>query len=237
LTAEKIVNITKHRGMELWHNAALASFALIAISLTWAIMNSGFSSSEAVKDVLEKSVTKSSIALKVIGKMVGTAQVVENKVTVTAIPLSVTANNALNLTSKSIKVTYKIVKDQSYVITYDDIYSGALIGKSYNSLNEAMAAAKENGLIKINPITDKEKPDTTSAFFYWVINQNSDEYLQNNEIANLVVVNSDNDRPATGEYMKIQVVDRYGVILELERTIPNISSVILDLGGKIKAKT
>ncbi|MBM2852955.1 MAG: hypothetical protein HW420_1502 [Candidatus Nitrosotenuis sp.] len=112
-----------------------------------------------------------------------------------------------------------------------------MVGKSYNSINEAMKAAKEKGLIKINPLTDAEKPDTTSAFFYWIINQNSDEYLQNNEIANLVLVYSDNDRPATSEYMKVQIFDKQGVILELERTIPNISSSILDLGGKVKTKT
>lgn len=223
--------------MVFWHHAALATFALITISLTWTIMSAGFSSSEAVKDVLEKSVTKSSIALKVIGKMVGTAQVVENKVTTTATPLAVTTETAVNLDPESIKITYKILKDSSHVITYDNIYSGALVGKSYNSASEAMAAAKEKGLIKINPLTDTEKPDTTSAFFYWVINQDSDYSLQNNEIANLVVIYSDKDRPTTGEYMKIEVFDKQGVILELERTIPNISSSILDLGGKVKGKT
>jgi flagellin FlaB len=223
--------------MAFWHNTALISFALITISLTWTIMNSGFGTSEAVKETLEKSVTKSSIALKVIGKMVGTAQVVENKVTSTATPLTVTSDNAVDLNPESLHVTYKIIKDSSHIITYDNIYSGALVGKSYNSINEAMKAAKEKGLIKINPLTDTEKPDTTSAFFYWIINQDSNEYLQNNEIANLVLVYSDNDRPATSEYMKVQVFDKQGVILELERTIPNISSSILDLGGKVKTKT
>ncbi len=65
----------------------------------------------------------------------------------------------------------------------------------------------------------------------------SDYSLQNNEIANLVVIYSDKDRPTPGEYMKIEVFDKQGVILELERTIPNISSSILDLGGKVKGKT
>lgn len=223
--------------MAFWHHTALATFALITIALTWTIMSAGFSSSEAVKDVLEKSVTKSSIAIKVIGKMVGTAQVAENKIMTTATPVTVTSDSDVNLTPEHVHVTYKIIKDSSHVITYDNIYSGALIGEEYNSVNDAMKAAKEKGLIKVNPLTDSEKPDTTTAFFYWVINQNSDIYLQNNEIANLVVVYSDNDRPSTSEYIKVQVFDREGVILELERTIPNISSSILDLGGKVKTKT
>lgn len=198
-------------------------------------MSAGFSSSEAVKDVLEKSVTKSSIALKVIGKMIGTAQVYDSKVTVTATPLSVTSSSDVSLNPSAINVTYKIIKDASHMITYDNIYTGALIGKSYNSLGEAMSDAKDSGLIKINPLKDSEKPDTTTAFFYWTINQNLDEYIQNNEIANLVIVYSDKDRPTTGEYMKVQIFDNQGVILELERTVPNISSSILDLGGKIKS--
>ncbi len=222
--------------MVFWHHAALATFALITISLTWTIMSAGFSSSEAVKDVLEKSVTKSSIALKVIGKMVGTAQTTESRITTTATPLAVTSETAVNLDQKSLKVTYKVVKDSSHVITEDNIYAGAIVGKSFNSASEAMAAAKEQGLIKVNPLTDKEKPDRTTAFFYWVINQDMDTSLQNNEIANLVLVYSDSDRPTTGEYMKVEVFDQQGVILELERTIPNISSSILDLGGKVKGK-
>lgn len=222
--------------MVFWHHAALATFALITMSLTWTIMSAGFSSSEAVKDVLEKSVTKSSIALKVIGKMVGTAQTTESRITTTATPLAVTSETAVNLDQKSLKITYKVIKDSSHVITEDNIYAGAIVGKSFNSASEAMAAAKEQGLIKVNPLTDKEKPDTTTAFFYWVINQDMDTSLQNNEIANLVLVYSDNDRPTTGEYMKVEVFDQQGVILELERTIPNISSSILDLGGKVKGK-
>ncbi len=223
--------------MVFWHHAALATFALITIALTGTIMSAGFSSSEAVKDVLEKSVTKSSVAVKVIGKMIGTTQITENRVTTTATPVTVTADSFVNLDPEFLHVTYKIIKDSSHIITYDNIYSGALIGESYNSVNEAMKAAKEKGLIKVNPLTDSEKPDTTSAFFYWVINQDSNKFLQNNEIANLVVVYADKDRPATSEYIKVQVFDREGVILELERTIPNISSSILDLGGKVKVKT
>lgn len=231
------MNLTKHRGLVFWHHAALATFALITIALTGTIMSAGFSSSEAVKDVLEKSVTKSSVAIKVIGKMVGSAQVVENKVMTTATPLTVTSDSFVNLNPDHLHVTYKIIKDASHVITYDNIYSGALIGESYNSVNDAMQAAKEKGLIKVNPLVDSEKPDTTTAFFYWVINQDSNEFFQSSEIANLVVVYSDNDRPTTGEYIKIQAFDREGVILELERTIPNISSSILDLGGKVKPET
>jgi flagellin FlaB len=134
----------------------------------------------------------------------------------------------------NIKVSYKIIKDGNYTITYDDIYVGFLNDKTYNSLSEAMIAAKENGLIQVNPLTDGEKPDTTVAFMYWIINQDSDGRVQNNEIASLVVVYAEKDRPSGGEYLSIQVIEKLGILLQLDRTVPNISSSILDMGGKIK---
>jgi flagellin FlaB len=97
-----------------------------------------------------------------------------------------------------------------------------------------MVAAKESGLIQANPLVDAEIPDTTTAFMYWIIDQDSDGRVQNNEIASLVIVYAAKDRPSSGEYLSIHVVEKLGILLQLDRTVPNISSSILDLGGKIK---
>jgi flagellin FlaB len=222
------------RGLAFWHNTALISFAMIAIGITWTVMNSGFSSSELVKDVIEDAVVHSSNGLQVVGKMTGAAKVMDNEVTVTATPVTSTSNGNVNMSIDNIKVSYKIIKDGNYTITYDDIYVGFLNDKTYNSLSEAMIAAKENGLIQVNPLTDGEKPDTTVAFMYWIINQDSDGRVQNNEIVSLVVVYAEKDRPSGGEYLSIQVIEKLGILLQLDRTVPNISSSILDMGGKIK---
>jgi flagellin FlaB len=222
------------RGLAFWHNTALISFAMIAIGITWTVMNSGFSSSELIKDVIEDAVVHSSNGLQVVGKMTGAAKVMDNEVTVTATPVTSTSNGNVNMSIDNIKVSYKIIKDGNYTITYDDIYVGFLNDKTYNSLSEAMIAAKENGLIQVNPLTDGEKPDTTVAFMYWIINQDSDGRVQNNEIASLVVVYAEKDRPSGGEYLSIQVIEKLGILLQLDRTVPNISSSILDMGGKIK---
>jgi flagellin FlaB len=222
------------RGLAFWHNTALISFAMIAIGITWTVMNSGFSSSELVKDVIEDAVVHSSNGLQVVGKMTGAAKVMDNEVTVTATPVTSTSNGNVNMSIDNIKVSYKIIKDGNYTITYDDIYVGFLNDKTYNSLSEAMIAAKENGLIQVNPLTDGEKLDTTVAFMYWIINQDSDGRVQNNEIASLVVVYAEKDRPSGGEYLSIQVIEKLGILLQLDRTVPNISSSILDMGGKIK---
>jgi len=196
-------------------------------------MSSGFATSESVKDTVEKAV-ESANTLQIIGKMAGTAEVSNNKVTATATPVTATTNGFVDMSAEDVKVTYQLIKDGRYTITYDDIYVGSLYGESYNSLNSALVAAKEKGLIATNPQVDQQKPDTTTAFLYWVINQDFDQSVQNNEIASLVLVYADKDRPSTGEYLRIQVVEIDGVVLDIERTVPDISSSILDFGGKVK---
>ncbi len=229
------ISFKKRHGLTFWYNTALITFAAVAIGLTWTVMGSGFSTSEAVKDTVEKAV-KSADTLQIIGKMAGTAEVSNNKVTATATPVTATTNGIVDMGDQSVKVSYQLIKDGSYTITYDDIYAGSLYGESHNSLNSALAAAKEKGLIAINPQVDKQKPDTTTAFLYWIINQDFDQNVQNNEIASLVVVYADKDRPSTGEYLRIQITETDGIILDIERTVPDISSSILDFGGKVKDK-
>jgi flagellin FlaB len=224
------------RGLAFWYNTALITFAIIAIAITWTVMNSGFSSSEMVKEVIEDAVVHSSNGLQVVGKMTGAAKAADNEVTITATPVTATTEGIVNMSTENIRVSYTIIKEGIYSITYDDIYVGMLPDESYNSLSDAMVAAKENGLIQFNPLLDSEKPDTTTAFMYWIINQDNDGRVQNNEIASLVVVYAAKDRPSTGEYLSIHVIEKLGTLLQLDRTVPNISSSILDFGGKVKDK-
>lgn len=220
--------------MTFWYNTALITFAAVAIGMTWTIMNSGFSSSDVMKDVVEDAAAHSANSLQIVGKMTGIANVQDDQVTVTATPITSTTNGNVNVSPEKTKVTYTIIKEGSHTITHNNIYVGMLDEESYNSLSDALDAAKKVGMIEVNPMIDGEKPQTTSAFVYWIINQNSDGIVQNNEIASLVIVYADKDRPATGEYMTIQVLEKRGVLLYIERNVPNISSSILDFGGKVR---
>ena len=198
-------------------------------------MNSGFSSSEVMKQVVEEAVQDSSNNLKVIGKITGAADIHDGTIKVTSTPIAATTTGLIDLSPENIKIQYKILKDGSHEITYDNIYTGMLVGESYSSLKDAMVVAKERGLIKVNPLVDSEKPDTTSAFLYWVINQDKNHYVENNEMINLVVIYADKDRPATAEYIELNIIESEGSLLHIERTIPNVSSAVVDLGGKVKS--
>lgn len=222
-----------HRGLTFWYNTALITFAAVALGITWSVMSSGFTSSDVMKEVVEEAVQDSANNLQVIGKVTGSADISDAKIKATSTPLTATTTGLVDLRTQNVKVIYKIVKAGSYEISYDNIYSGMLKG-SASSLADALAKAKEQGLISINPNSDAEKPDTTSAFVYWVITQNDDVFLESNEIANLVVVYADKDRPTTGEFIKLQVEESEGMLLDMQRTIPTVSGSVVDLGGKIK---
>jgi flagellin FlaB len=227
----------KHSGLGFWYNTALITFGAVAVGLTWTVMQTGFSSSEAVKDTIEYAVLKSANSLLVVGKMTGAADVKNEKVMVTATPLTTTRDGIINVSPNNIRITYQLIADGSHTITYDNIYTGALYTKSYSSLKEALMAAKENGLISVNPLVDQQKPDTTTAFMYWIVNQDFGENVTANEIATLVIVYADKDRPSSKEYMRIQAIERDDVLVDIERTVPNVSSSIMDLGGKMKNNT
>jgi flagellin FlaB len=221
-----------HRGMTFWYNTALITFGAVALGITWSVMSSGFTSSDVMKAVVEEAVQDSANNLQVIGKITASADISDSKIKATSTPITATTTGLVDLRTQNVKVIYKIVKLGSYEISYDNIYTGMMKG-SASSLSDALVKAKEQGLISANPNLD-EKPDITSAFVYWVIDQNNDVFLGNNEIANLVVVYSDKDRPTSGEFIKLQVEESEGMLLDIQRTIPTVSGTVVDLGGKIK---
>jgi flagellin FlaB len=105
--------------------------------------------------------------------------------------------------------------------------------KTYDSLRDAVEDAKNKGLIDNNPYVDEQKPTSTTAFVYWIINQNFDNYIDNNELAVLAIVYADRDRPSSGEQLFIQANVPEGYILKIEQDVPNISSEIINFGGII----
>jgi flagellin FlaB len=222
------------RGLVFWHNAALVSFAVIAVALTWTVVNSGFSTSEVVKDVVGASITESEKKIHILGKITAGADLSDNQLTVTATPITTTT--FVDTTPQNMKIAYKIIKDGSHEITHNNIYSGALYGRTFNSLNDALDAAKREKIITANPLLH-EKSDNTVAFLYWVLDQNFDQNIDANEVVNIVIVYSDGERPTTNEYLKMQIIENGAILLDVEKNVPNISGSIIGFGGKIKSRS
>ena len=217
----------------MWYNIALATFFIIAVSITATMIQSGTVTSDLTKDVVEEAMNEARYAFQIVGKVSGTANVTSNEVISTATPITVATGGKIDVSEQMFKLNYKLIKVQSHVITYDDIYVGALTGTSYNSVYDAIEDAKQLGLIDVNPHTDEETPTTTSAFMYWIVNIKDDQFVDQGELAAIAIVYADKDRPASGEYLFLEGLTPTGSILTIERNIPNISTSVIDLGGKV----
>lgn len=222
------------RGLTIWHVTALISFIVIALSLATTIIFSGFNSSEQTKDVLIDALDEIHHGLKIIGKISGNVDISTDKIIITTTPVSVAKGGSVDISKNNLKFNYKLIKGNSYQITYDDIYVGAIYDKEYNSIKDAIADAKKLNLIQVNPYIDRESPTTTSAFVYWVVNFNYNQRIEEGELAVLAIVYAAKDRPSSGEYILVEGISPEGNILKMERIIPSLSSNIVDIGGKIK---
>lgn len=222
-----------HRGLTLWYNIALVTFFVISVSITATMIQSGTVTSDLTKNVVEEAMSEARHGLEIVGKISGTADVANDEVITTATPVTVATGGKVDVSELMFKLNYKLIKIQSHVISYDNIYVGALTGTSYNSVYDAIEDAKSLGLIDVNPYADDEKPTTTSAFIYWVVNIEDDHFINQGELAVIAIVYADKDRPNSGEFLLVEGITPAGNVLSVERNIPNISNRVIDLGGKV----
>ena len=222
------------RGLFTLFNIAHVSFFSIAIVLVVITITMALALNESQKDVTVEVVEKLDDLLILAGNNVVNTDISKNEIKVSGTPIKTSSSGSINIASSHIGVSYEIVKDGNYTITHENIYVGNLNNFSYNTLDEAVSDAKKFGLIDINPLVEDQKPQETSAFVYWIINQNFDQRIDSNELAVLALIYADKDRPATGEHVIIQINVEDGFIFRLDREIPNISSKVINFGGIVK---
>ena len=222
-----------HRAVFPMYNTGIVAFFTIAVILVILFVNIGLSVNNTQKDVVDKAVDEIDERLVIAGKISALADVSSHKIMATATPVKTVSDGAVNVDPQILDVSYKLVKSENYVINYDNIYVGSIRDKTYDSLVEAVEDAKNKGLIHNNPYIDTQKPTSTTAFVYWIINQNFDNYIDNNELAVLAIVYADRDRPSSGEQLFIDANVPEGYVLRIEQDVPNISSKIINFGGII----
>ena len=223
----------QHRAVFPMYNTGIAVFFTIAVIMVILLVNIGLSVTNTQKEVVDKALDEIDERLAIAGKISAVADVSSHKIMATATPVKTVSDGAVNVDPQIMDVSYKLVKAENYIINYDNIYVGSMRDKTYNSLRDAVEDAKNKGLIDNNPYVDEQKPTSTTAFVYWIINQNFDNYIDNNELAVLAIVYADRDRPSSGEQLFIQANVPEGYVLRIEQDVPNISSEIINFGGII----
>lgn len=222
-----------HRAVFPMYNTGIVIFFTIAVILVIIFVNIGLSVNNTQKAVVDKAVDEIDERLVITGKISAFADVSSHKIMATATPVKTVSDGAVNVDPQILDVSYKLVKSENYIISYDNIYAGSIRDRTYDSLVEAVEDAKNKGLIDNNPYTDIQKPTSTTAFVYWIINQNFDNYIDNDELAVLAIVYADRDRPSSGEQLFIDANVPEGYVLRIEQDVPNISSKMINFGGII----
>lgn len=215
------------------YNAGIVAFFTIALVFVIIFVNIGFSINDSQKLVVEDAYNEVREQLEVSGKISAAADVTSNKIMINAIPVRVANGGIVNLNPQTTEIAYNLKQQSDIIVNYENIYVGRLVDRTYNSLKEAVEDAKNQGIIEINPFIDKQKPVKTSAFVYWVLNQNFDHFVDDEELAVIAIIYSEFERPSGGDNLFIEVNVPEGFVLRIDQEVPNISNEVLNFGGII----
>lgn len=224
----------KHKGVVPFYNTGIVVFFSIAIVFVIILVNIGFSINDSQKDVVEDAYDEVRDQLEVSGKISAVADVTSNKIMLTAIPVRVTNQGVVNLNPQTAEVALNLVTQSKVIADHKNIYSDRLVDKTFNSLKDAVDEAANKGIIEVNPFVDGQKPTKSSAFVYWVLNQNFDHFVDDGELAVVAIVYAESERPSSGDQLFIEVNVPEGFVLRINQQVPSISSEVLNFGGVLE---
>jgi len=219
-----------HRGIIGIESAiVLIAFVIVAAALAFVVLNMGFSTTQKAKTAIIAAVEEAGSSLEVAGKITAVGQPSNNVLNATVIPLKIVSGGA----SSNLDGNYTSIKIITNNIEYDNIYTfGPLFVGTYVNASAAWDAAVVKTWITAaeHPYTGTTNVPQTLAIIYFTVNQNNNAILESGEHAVLTVAFATNDRPASLEHVAWEVSPPNGAPLTVDRTVPNITTRIIDLG-------
>jgi len=219
-----------HRGIIGIESAiVLIAFVIVAAALAFVVLNMGFSTTQKAKTAIIAAVEEAGSSLEVAGKITAFGDISNNVLNATSIPMKIVSGGA----TSNLDGNYTSIKIITDNIEYDNIYTfGPLFLGSYANASEAWDGAVAKGWIDIteHPFTGTANVVETLGIIYWTINLNNNTILDIGEHVQLAVAFATNDRPASLEHVAWEVSTPKGAPLTVDRTIPNITNDIVDLG-------
>jgi len=219
-----------HRGIVGIEAAiVLIAFVIVAAALAFVVLNMGFTSTQKAKTAIIAALNEAGSAIQVSGKITATGDVSDQKINTTNVPIKIVSGGA----SSNLDGNVTAIKFLSNDREYDNIYdNGPLFLGSYRNSTLAWNQVVLNGWIlpAEHPITGTFNPPQTMAIIYWVNNINNNTIIDIGEHAVISVAYSVGDRPKQLDVVSIEVSVPQGAPLTVDRTIPNITSEVLDLG-------
>jgi len=210
----------------------MIAFVIVAAALAFVVLNMGFSTTQKAKTAISSSVTESSSALEIAGKVTGFGHISGAVLNATVIPLKVAGGGD----AVSLDPTLTDVKYYSNTVRYDNIFGATCaLGSSGNVLNATYAAklAQTGGCIDNDSLPSQGNnayPSLTKAILYWDVNKNNNNILDVGEHADLLIMYKSADRPGQLDGIKAEIIVPTGSALTVERQVPAITTTNVDLG-------
>jgi len=211
----------------------LIAFVIVAAALAFVVLNMGFATSQKAKTSIISALGETG-SISISGKVIAGAPVAGGFINVTMVPLKLTSGgNSVDLDNTRATISYL-----GESVEYDNIYDTGctLAGGAFTVYADPASAWTDAGVGCIlggSPFGGA--PTETKAIIYWAVsnqNPNPNSILEPGEHAILSVAWSQtpDERPTDLDKIKIELAVSGGATLTVERTIPNISSTIVDLG-------
>jgi flagellin FlaB len=220
-----------HRGIIGIESAiVLIAFVIVAAALAFVVLNMGFATTQKAKTTIISSLGEAGSSLSVSGKVTAIANVAAAEVNATSIPLKITSGgDSINLDNSTVSIKYL-----SNNVEYDNILVATLTDATYANLTLAFDAANlDPGIWQIdqNPITE-DAPTNTFAIIYWTISAQNppNAILEQGEHAVIGIGYRALDKPSSLDKIRAEVLLPSGATLTVERNIPNLTSLVTDLG-------
>ncbi len=216
-----------HRGVIGVESAiVMIAFVIVAAALAFVVLNMGFSTTQKAKTTIISSLGEASSALEIAGKVTGIGDVGASKLNVTSVPIKVASGgDSINLDGNLTSIIYF-----SNDVQYDNIYKGVLKNGVYVNSSAALDGAVTRGMVNTNVITGPGDAEETAAFLYFAVNRNDNTILDMGEHAVLLVQHKEDERTTPLDNMRIEIMTPVGSPLTIERQIPNITTLTVDLG-------
>ncbi len=219
-----------HRGIIGIESAiVLIAFVIVAAALAFVVLNMGFSTTQKAKTSIIAAVEEAGSSLEVAGKITAAGWITQDSLNVTNIPLKIVSGGA----TSNLDGNFTSVKYISDFVEYDNILiNGSLQFSTYVNASRAWDQAVTKGWLQAgeHPYTGFRGPDSTLAIIYWTVNQNNNTIMDIGEHAVLSVAFSTSDKPGALENIAFEISTPKGAPMTVGRTVPNISTQIVDLG-------
>jgi len=226
----------KHRRGILGIESAIVmiAFVVVAAALAFVVLNAGFGTTQKSKTTINEGLKSATGAVEVAGLVQGRGNTAANPPVLQfySIPIKLASGaGEVNLQKDLTAVRYS-----SKSVSYDNIYAGPnRVSASFSDVLSMLGTVDTNCAIngagtKIWDGSAYTAPIKTCAIVWWSNSIQDNDILDGGEVAVLTIVFKSGDQPQQLDVLKSELIISGGSVLTVERTVPEITTTVVDLG-------